>query len=308
MVLENMNCCEKKQLFLKINDEFEQIPFTFIKGKKQGLTALITAGVHACEYTAIETARRLSNEIDANDVTGNIIISNLLNVEAFRKRTPFIVPQDNKNLNKVMPGDKNGTKSEQIAYFLCENFAKISDFALDLHSGDLQEELTPHLYYIKSQEKRCIDFANKTDIPYAVPVESSKALYGYMAILNKPALLMERGQMGNVDRDEVDKFVNDVKNILCSQGIYDYKNCSKEDKMTQIIKKSIYKTADMDGFFISHKKVGEIVKKDEELYRIEDVFSNVKSIYKAEFDGIILYKCGALAIEKEHTAIAYGSI
>ena len=45
-----------------------------------------------------------------------------MNVDGFLERRPYIIPQDGKNLNRLFPGNHEGTLGDKIAYLLTEEF------------------------------------------------------------------------------------------------------------------------------------------------------------------------------------------
>ena len=138
---------QKAQGFINILDTETKMPITIINGQKEGKTVLITAGVHGCEYPGIRTAIELAKEINPQDISGNIIIVHVVNTAGFEKRRAAIMPEDNKNILRVFPGDENGTISDKIAHVITNELISKVDYYFDIHGGDLHEELIPHLYY-----------------------------------------------------------------------------------------------------------------------------------------------------------------
>ena len=67
----------------------------------------------------------------------------VVNVTAFRGRSPFVTPEDGKNLNRCFPGRTDGTHSEQLAHHVFTELISGSDLLIDLHGGDLVEALEP---------------------------------------------------------------------------------------------------------------------------------------------------------------------
>ena len=57
------------------------------------------------------------------------------------------MPEDGKNLNRVFPGNPEGTLSEKTAGLISSSFFPLADFYVDLHSGDIHESLHPYVYY-----------------------------------------------------------------------------------------------------------------------------------------------------------------
>ena len=177
--LGNITCNkgEKYSGFWKIDDY--NIPVTVIYGKNRGKTICISAGIHNCEYTSIQTAIDLANEFNPDNINGILIILHTVNYSGFFKRVPRIVPEDNKNLNRVFPGEENGTVSEKIAFAFSKYLYPQLDFFIDLHGGDLFEEVMPFIYAPGIGEKEVIDFSHKVASNISLPVRvRSKASTG----------------------------------------------------------------------------------------------------------------------------------
>ena len=79
-------------------------------------TLVITAGVHGGEYVGIETALRLIKELEAEKLSGNIVICPVLNTDGFYDGVKQISTSDYKNLNREFPGDEKGTSTQRMAF------------------------------------------------------------------------------------------------------------------------------------------------------------------------------------------------
>src|SRR5216683_109493 len=67
-------------------------PYIAIRGASDGRTVLITAGIHAAEYTGVEAAIRLGRTLDPADVRGTVLIIPLLNRPGFYERSIYVNP------------------------------------------------------------------------------------------------------------------------------------------------------------------------------------------------------------------------
>ena len=91
-------------------------PYIAIAGLQAGPIVLITAGIHAAEYTGIEAAIRLGRTISPDAVRGTILILPLLNRPGFYERSIYVNPEDGDNLNRLFPGKPDGTWGERFAH------------------------------------------------------------------------------------------------------------------------------------------------------------------------------------------------
>src|SRR3954462_425240 len=124
-----------------VNDEPRAV--ITVTGANGGPTLFVNGGLHGGEYPAIEAVIRLGKMLDPQEISGTVILMPVLNLPAFRNRTPFVCPIDNVNPNRVFPGDPDGSYSEQMVHALMEGFVSHADAYIDLHGGDIPEDLVP---------------------------------------------------------------------------------------------------------------------------------------------------------------------
>lgn len=301
----------KVQGFINILDTDRKIPVTLINGAKEGKSLLITAGVHGGEYPCIKAAIEIAKEINPADVCGNIIIVHPVNVEAFFKRTPAVVPEDNKNLNSIFPGKKDGTIAEKIAYIIVNEMQSKADFHLDIHGGDLNEALTPHLYYAGKAELKIInkikEVAAVLDVKYMVKSNSTTGVHSYGSISGIPSMLLERGGMGLCLEEDVKAYKKDLYSALNKMEILIAEEELNEEMPIDITEAN-YLEALNEGCWISFVEAGEVISKGQLLGEVTDFFGNVIDKYYAEFDGVVMYKTVALAVTKDSPLVAYGKL
>ena len=309
--LGNITCNkgEKYSGFWKIDDY--NIPVTVIYGKNRGKTICISAGIHNCEYTSIQTAIDLANEFNPDNINGTLIILHTVNYSGFFKRVPRIVPEDNKNLNRVFPGEENGTVSEKIAFAFSKYLYPQLDFFIDLHGGDLFEEVMPFIYAPGIGEKEVIDFSHKVasniSLPVRVRSKASTGAYNSAAIQGVPSLLIEIGGNGNIESKNLDRYKSCLKEFLAYLEVIEYTTSSKSEEQKEITQAN-YLESPCEGYWYPRFKAGDLVEKDDILGEIKDCFGKELCTFRAEFDGIILYQTISLAIPKDDPLVAYGKL
>src|ERR1700734_2309532 len=123
------------------------VPFIEINGSEDGPLLTVVSGVHGCEYASMAGARRWTRSLEGRDLRGRVRAVPVLNLPAFRARTPFVVPDDGKNLNRCFPGDASGTLADRLAYAVFHELITGSDAYIDAHCGDMVEALEPFTLY-----------------------------------------------------------------------------------------------------------------------------------------------------------------
>ena len=117
---------EKVCGFLKLPFTEDELPVTLIYGQEEGHTVLVDGGIHNAEYVGIECVTGLAAKLQPKDIKGILILLHIVNVNGFKARTVSVSAEDGKNLNRVFPGDANGTYTDKLAYFIeKEIFSKI---------------------------------------------------------------------------------------------------------------------------------------------------------------------------------------
>ena len=303
---------KKKSGFLRIGGGEFQLPATILHGEQPGKTVLITAGIHAEEYVGIQSALELSEMLKVQKIAGTVVIVKVVNRKAFELRSGSDSHEDGKNLNRVFPGNKEGTWSERLVYAIEKELLSIADYYIDLHSGDSYEQLTPYVYYAGAAAKEVVEqsreMAQQADVPYMVGSNVAMGgCYNYAASLGIPSILLERGQMGGWTKEESHSTRRDVRNILCHLGIYqgekDYRNYYPLE-----VKDLCYQAANEQGLWYPCKKPGDMIQQGDILGVVKDYEGKILEVCKAEYGGVILYQTGSLQVQESGSVIAYGRI
>lgn len=112
---------------------FIPIPIVVLKNG-DGPTALLVSGTHGDEYEGQVALCNLAKSLDPARIKGRVIIlpaANFPAAVAGRRTSPI----DEGNLNRLFPGDPDGTVTQQIAYHIEHELVPLADLVCDLHSG-----------------------------------------------------------------------------------------------------------------------------------------------------------------------------
>lgn len=306
----NINPNEKKQMILCPNVDEYQIPATVIRGKDEGITLVITAGIHSGEYPGVAAATRIAKQIDPGNIKGRLICIHNVNTSGFWGKSSDLVPEDGSNLNANYPGKADGTVGERIAdYFVKEVFPH-ADFLVDLHSGGQMEPLTPCLFFpdkaVENVREVSLAAAKATNIPYLIASSATTGEYSYAAMsMNIPALLLERGHSNYCHEQWIEDYCTDIYLLMEHFGMI--KECEKRNPLKKtIFNRTIYLTSEESGMWYPNIRENETVKKGELLGHMEDIWGNTIKEYYAQDDGLVFYYTSGLAVNKGNPLAAYG--
>jgi len=271
-----------------------RVPFIEILGADDGPILTIVAGVHGSEYAGIEAAIRLSQITVPGELRGTLRIVPLCNLPAFLARAEVVCPVDGKNLNRVFPGDPQGTYSDVLADLVFTKVVEGSDYVLNVHGGDIFEALVPYVGIGECEQlelnKRCRELGRVYDLPFLVTFAGKRsASYGSLNTAAQtagiPAILAEAGGEGVLAEEFVQVhlkgFSNVMKYLAMIEGKVVHENETKE--LT-----SDFWRITQEGIFYSKVTLGNYVETGDEIGILTDWFGETIEVLKAPRSAYIL--------------------
>ncbi|MDR2947320.1 MAG: succinylglutamate desuccinylase/aspartoacylase family protein [Candidatus Adiutrix sp.] len=295
------------QMMIKVEGTHLKMPLSVLTGREPGRTVLVTTGLHGCEFPGTLAMIELLREIDPETMRGRVIALHPVNAQAFQARVAMILPEDGVNLNRVFPGKPDGGPSERAAWRVTQ-FQDMADFYLDLHSGDLYEELAPYVYFPGRGDPAVVEASRQAalvlDAPYMLRSDSTTGAYHSAALRGTPSLLLERGGGGTCRRPDVDAFKKDVRNLFKHLEILPgtpEKPRSEPVELTGVM----YLKSAHNALWRCEVSAGDKVAAGQKLGDILDYFGNVQETFTAERDGVVLYRLQTLATNSGDVLVAY---
>ena len=129
------------------SDAGYDIPVAVVNGAKPGKVLALAAGSHGTEYASVIALEKLIGSLNPADISGTVIILPLINVNSFEHVVPHLNPVDGKNMNRFFPGNMQGTQTERASALITREVIEKSDHIIDMHGGDIDENLRPYSYW-----------------------------------------------------------------------------------------------------------------------------------------------------------------
>ncbi|WP_137285094.1 succinylglutamate desuccinylase/aspartoacylase family protein [Halorussus salinisoli] len=136
-------------------------------GAEDGPTVYVQAAQHGREINGTETLRRVHDHLTVGDadLAGRVVavpVADPLTFDRVSYTTPEQLDSVNPNMNRVWPGDADGTLHERMAATLWE-YVEEADAVLDLHTGSA--DMLTHVVFMEGhEESRALAEAFGTDL------------------------------------------------------------------------------------------------------------------------------------------------
>ena len=299
----------------------EPRPVITVTGVNPGPTLFVNGGLHGGEYPAIEAVIRLGRALEPNTINGTVVLMPVLNLPAFRNRTAFVCPIDGVNPNRVFPGDPTGSYSEQMVHALINEFVAHADAYVDLHGGDIPEDLVPFVICRAGAEP--VDQKSKAmalafGLPYVLavskPVQPAKGSSSYVgaAEAGVPAILAEAGGVGQLQKDAVQLLIDGVVRVMRqlemikSEGrisksetnsmVGELKDSAQltplpegEAEMPTVLTECKGGSSKHAGMWYSRVAAGDLVAEGQEIGGVGDLFGDTLETITAPVRGRVLF-------------------
>ncbi|MHA6646188.1 succinylglutamate desuccinylase/aspartoacylase family protein [Mesorhizobium sp. A623] len=268
-----------------------------IKGSAPGPRLCVMSGVHVNEVSCIEAAFRLRSFFRENDFRGTVSIMPLANPPAWPERSEYICPIDDKNINFTFPGRPDGTFSEALCDALLNEWARDAACLIDLHGGDMCEEVAQFTVAPTIGDRSFDDFnlalaqAFDPEIIVTLPpsnlVEPGRSCSG-RARQKQHAAFSEAGAHGVVDENSVSFHVNGVLRVAKLLDMID--EAPPASRRAFVADEYHWVPAGADGWFRPMVHPGDEVASGQVIGTIDDFGGRRLNDVRSPADGRVLWR------------------
>lgn len=286
-----------------------RLPMWLVNGATDGPTLVVTAGVHAAEYASIAAALDLGRSLDPRPLRGRVIVVPVMNLVSFAARSIYVSPLDGKNLNRVFPGNADGTGSEQLAHWVFQNVIARADYYIDLHGGDLIEALVPFTIFFRSGnagvDEASLEMARTFGLSYIVSSETAGATFSAASRAGIPSILAEAGGQGLWTGEHVGQLATGVRRVMTQ--LHMLEGGASPPLPTTILEQFLWLRSEHAGCWYPGIAVGAEVRKGQELGQVMDYEGRVLQRAISPSDGRVLFIVTSLAINESDPLLAVGA-
>lgn len=237
-------------------------------GKSKKRLCIVT-GTHGDELegqlVAYLIAKRINENIEKLDGTVEIYPAlNPLGIDTLQRG----IPNFDLDMNRIFPGNPNGTMAEQTAFCILEDL-KGADLVIDIHSSNLYLRETPQVRINVNDEQRLVPIAKKMHIEFIWVHGAATVLEATLAhSLNStgtPCLVAEMGVGMRVNHKMCGRLTQGIFALMQDMGMW-----NEEVDISDLPESMVCKgdnveflNADISGVFLTEKRTGTYVSKGE---------------------------------------------
>ncbi len=258
---------------LPINERFA-IRKNIISNGKGNKRVCIVTGTHGDELegqmVCYLVAKQLNEHLDLLDGTVEIYPAlNPLGIDTIQRG----IPNFDLDMNRIFPGNPNGTMAEQAAHLIVEDL-KGADLVFDIHSSNLYLRETPQVRINVLNEEELVPLAQRLNIDFVWVHDAATVLESTLAhSLNSTGtkcLVAELGVGQRINHKMCNRLTLGIFNLMKDMGMW------KGEVDQSLISNPIvckgdsveFLNAATSGIFITELKCGVVVAEGEEIGQI----------------------------------------
>lgn len=270
-------------------------------------TISIITGTHGDELEGQYVCYRLNQIIKENRECLHGIVDiypalNPLGVDSITRGIPMF----DLDMNRIFPGDVNGSMAEYIAAGIVEDLSK-SDLCIDIHASNIYLTEIPQVRISEECAETLIPYARELNMDFIWIHGAATVLHATLAhslnSLGVPTLVVEMGVGMRITKKYGEQLVCGILNLMKSMGIWSGETKEVREPIISRDPDEIYFiNSPSSGIFIPAKKHWEHIKKGELLGEIV-----------SPLDGTILSKLvsehdGTIFTIREYPVVSEGSL
>lgn len=297
------------------SDAGYDIPVAVVNGAKPGKVLALAAGSHGTEYASVIALERLIGLLDPAAISGTVIIVPLINTASFERIVPHLNPVDGKNMNRFFPGSMQGTQTERASFMLTREVIEKSDHVIDMHGGDIDENLRPYSYWTVTGNAAQDSISKAMVLAFGLdhiiispdrPKDPAAARYLENAgsTRGKPSFTVEAGRAGTVEPEDVQALVDGTLGTMAYLKMLDRPVRPVEHPVW--LERIATVSSDVTGIFYPLVQRGTYVAEGMKLGYVTDYVGKTIAEARAPAAGVITFVRAVPSLAKGETIANIG--
>lgn len=293
------------------------IPVAVVHGARPGPVLALVAGAHGTEYASIVAVEKLIDRLDPAEVSGTVILVPLLNTPSFEQKVPHVNPVDGKNMNRFYPGKSDGTQTERALALVTRQVVERCDYLIDFHGGDLDEDLRPYSYWLKTGNEKQDAVTRQMVLAFGLgtiviaadrPTDANASRYldSTASTRGKPALTVEAGRAGTVAPEDVSALVDGTVSVMRFLKMLPGSPSPVEHPVWIESVQTV--TSERAGIFYPLVSRGQYVAEGMRIGYVTDYVGKTVFEPRAPKAGVVLYVCAVPSMKKGDTIATVGVV
>jgi len=261
------------------------LPVCVVEGAEPGDTLYLQAASDGDELNGVGVVSRLVPQLDPTELRGTVLVVGVVNVYGFvqeRHRNPL----DDTKLNRVYPGDPDGTTSERIAAATFDVVTR-ADLALDLHQGStsrMLDEVRIRCGRHHARHAACLELASVFGGDYVLDQKGPEGQLARVAADEGiPIVDPELGGSVGWDERSIQRGVEGVLDVLGYYGFID----RAVEPTSQLRAGGFDRYSSPRGGLVHYAvELGDHVRRGDVLFRVTDVFGGERETVTAVNPGV----------------------
>lgn len=264
-----------------------KFPVLQVNGVSAGPTLCILAGIHACEYPSIDAAIQTYVRADPHRLAGRLTIVPVVNLPAFWSRTPYINPDDGIDISATYHLEGSSISFLMGKTLIREVFSQ-ADYLLDLHGGDVMEDVVPHAGFSKIGDPDVDEASEMMARSYGTKFVFERLEKGAFekAGLRIPRVLAEAGREGRLEPEMTAIHLKGIGNI--TKALKMIEGTPEIDPGQVILRGRFEIFVRSAGIFYPFVKLEDAVKQGDVMGEIRDLDGRTLEQIIAPRDGVVL--------------------
>jgi predicted deacylase len=293
------------------------IPVIIVNGAKAGPRLALVAGSHGTEYASIIALEKLAQNVSPAALSGTLIVVPLINLASFAQKVPHVNPVDGKNMNRMYPGNPDGTQTERALWAVGRQVVEPSGYLIDLHGGDLDENLRRYSYWPQTGNEKLDATSRGVVMAFGLDhiiiqknqgpaVSGATSISRFATDLGKPTVIAEAGHAGTTAAEDVDALVQGAENVMRYLKMLPGEVRPVEHPVW--IGQITTVRSDQDGIFYPLVIPESYVQQGMRVGYTTDYFGNKLADIVTPVSGVVVYVCSVPSMKKGDTAAYIGEI